>query len=299
MFGWLGKIFGVLLLGLFVSLSTVYLYFSRQKGGPAMHRTFFSQLNKRTLVIAHRGGAGLFPENTLYAFQESWKLGVDVLEMDIHETVDGPLVVFHDKTVDRTTDGTGKIGEKKLEEVKKLNAGFNFTTDGGQTFPFRAEKITVPTLKEVFAALPDGRFNVEMKPESATIAASLCGLIREHNLSERVIVASVSQINLDNFRRACPEVATSASASEITGFFASYQTGLTESFTPRMSTLQTLKKLGGMQIVSRQFVETAHKRNLQVHVWTINRPEEMRDLIETGVDGIITDYPDRLLTILK
>jgi glycerophosphoryl diester phosphodiesterase len=299
MFGWLFRIFSVVLLGAFISLSGIYLYFSSQKGEPAMNRTFFSQLNKRPLVIAHRGGAGLFPENTLHAFQESWKLGVDVLEMDIHETADGQLVVFHDRTVDRTTDGAGKIGEKTLEEVKRLNAGFNFTIDGGQTFPFRAAKITVPTLKEVFEALPDGRFNIEMKPESATIAASLCGLIRDHKLSEKVIVASVGQTNLDNFRRECPEVATSASASEITGFFASYQTGLTESFTPPMSTLQTLKKLGGMQIISREFVETAHKRNLQVHVWTINQPEEMRDLIETGVDGIMTDYPDRLLNLLK
>lgn len=295
MFGFLLKSFGIIFLFVSVTLSGLYVYLFNQTGTPAATHPFFVQTNKRPLVIAHRGGAGIFPENTLYAFQESWKLGVDILEMDIWETADGKLVVMHDKTVNRTTDGEGNISEMTLESVKKLNAGYKFSQDGGQTFPFREQKINVSTLNEVFQALPQARFNIEMKPDTPTIAASLCNLIREHNLTEKVIVASVSGTNLENFRRECSEVATSASASEVLQYFTYYKTGLGENYTPKMSSLQTLKRLFGMQVVSKEFVETAHKLNLQVHVWTINQPEDMKQLIEIGVDGIMTDYPDRLL----
>ncbi|NJM54345.1 MAG: glycerophosphodiester phosphodiesterase, partial [Blastocatellia bacterium] len=228
MFGFLLKSFAIIFLFVSVTLSGIYVYLFNQTGKPAETHPFFAHTSKRPLVIAHRGGAGIFPENTLYAFQESWKLGVDILEMDIWETADGKLVVFHDKTLNRTTDGEGNIGEKTLEEIKKLNAAFKFSKDGGQTFPLREQKISVPTLEEVFKALPNARFNIEMKPESPTIAASLCNLIREHNLRDKVIAASVSQSNLDNFRRECSEVATSASFSEVLSFFTYYKTGTGE-----------------------------------------------------------------------
>ncbi len=298
MFSWVIKIFGVFLLSIALSLSGIYAYLSIQTGEPITKQPFFVQTNKRPLVIAHRGGAGIFPENTIYAFQQSWKLGVDVLEMDIRETSDGKLVIMHDAKVNRTTDGEGNISEMTLEAVKKLNAGFNFTTNGGQTFPLREQKITVPTLEEVFETLPDARFNIEIKPESPTIVNSLCNLIRERKMSEKVIVASFSQKSLDEFRRECPEVVTSASTPEITKFLAYYKTGLGESYSPNMSALQTPEKFGSLQIVTKEFVETARKLNLQVHVWTINQPEDMQRLIEIGVDGIMTDYPDRLLEVV-
>ena len=239
MFGWLIKIFGVFLLSIAVILGGIYGYLSIQTGKPAIERPFFNQTVARPLVIAHRGGAGLFPENTLYAFQSSWKLGVDVLEMDIRETSDGKLVVMHDAKVNRTTDGEGNISEMTLEAVKKLNAGFNFSKDGGQTFPLREQKITVPTLAEVFEALPDAKFNIEIKNESPTVANSLCNLIGERKMSERVVIASFSQKSLDEFRAECAEVATSASTPEITKFLAYYKTGLGESYSPPMSALVT------------------------------------------------------------
>lgn len=297
MFGFLFKSFGILLLFLSITISGTYVYLANQTGVRAASHPFFVKINKRPLVIAHRGGAGIFPENTLYAFQESWKLGVDILELDIHETADGKLVVIHDKTLNRTTDGEGNVSEKTLEEIKKLNAGYKFSRDGGQTFPLREQKITIPTLKEVFKALPDARFNIEMKPESPSIAASLCSLIRTHNLSEKVIVASVSQTNLESFRQQCSEVATSASASEVLKYFSYYKTGLGENYAPQMTSLQTLRRLFGLQVVSKEFVEVSHKLNLQVHVWTINNPEDMKQLFEIGVDGIMTDHPDKLLEV--
>jgi len=292
------KWLGVFLIGATLGMGGIYGYLSTQTGQPTAKRPFFVEGAKRPLVIAHRGGGGVFPENTLYAFQSAWKLGVDVLEMDIRETADGQLVIMHDKSVRRTTDGDGEVSEIKLEDLKKLNAGFNFTADGGQTFPFREQKVSIPTLAEVFTVLPDAKFNLEIKHQTPTMVGSLCRLIREHQMSEKVMVAAFSQTSLDEFRETCPEVATSGSTSEITKFFVYYKSGLGNSYTPLMSALQTPEKVGGWQIVSNEFVETARRLNLQVHVWTVNQPADMQRLIDNQVDGIMTDYPDKLLDLL-
>lgn len=297
MFAFLLRILGVVFLFCSVTISGIYVYLANQKGDPAATRPYFTKLNKHPLVIAHRGGAGIFPENTLYAFQESWKLGVDVLETDVRETSDGKLVLLHDKTVNRTTDGEGEISQMSLEEVKELNAAAKFVTDNGQAFPLPYQKITIPTLDEVFSALPEAKFNIEIKQPSPTIDDSLCNLIRERKMTEKVVVASFSQEALDEFRGKCPEVATSASTSEMTKFLAYQKTGISESFNPQMSALQTAEKLGFLQIVTKDFIENAHKLNLQVHVWTINNPDDMRRLFELGVDGIMTNYPDKLLKV--
>jgi glycerophosphoryl diester phosphodiesterase len=294
------RLFAGFLLVVSMGIGAVYTYFGWSEGVPAPDRGFFTIAElPRPLVIAHRGGAGLFPENTLYAFEQSWKIGIDVLELDVNETADGKLVVMHDRTVNRTTDGSGQISEMTLEAIKKLNAGYRFSPDGGRSFPFREQKIPVPTLEEVFAALPDARFNIEPKQASPTIIKSLCALIRDRKMTEKVIVGSFNQTGLDDFRRACPEVATSAGTSEVSQFLTMYKTGLGASYSPTMQALQIPEKIGSLQIVSKEFVETARRLNLQVHVWTINETADMQRLLETGVDGIMTDYPDRLLKLLN
>lgn len=293
-FRWLGYFFsGVLLVAL-----SFYFYMFFSKGKPAEAKEIFTIEMPRPLVFAHRGGGGLFPENTLEAFKYSAELGVDVLELDIHATADGKLVVLHDAVVDRTTGGNGRISEMSLEQLKKLDAGFQFSTDGGKTFPFRGKGINVPTLEEVFAAFPAMTFNIEPKQQTPSITQHLCTLLRRRNVTGRVVVGSFRQEVLDEFRAECPEVATSASPAEVSKFLAMYKTGLGESYTPPMQALQIPENVGYLNIVSKDFVETAHKLNLKVHVWTINDPNEMRKLLEMGVDGIMTDYPGRLLEIL-
>lgn len=283
-----------------MGIGAVYTYFGWSEGVPAADRGFFTIAElPRPLVIAHRGGAGLFPENTLHAFEQSWKMGVDVLELDVRETADKKLVVMHDRTVDRTTDGSGQISEMTLESVKKLDAGYRFSPDGGQTFPLRGQKISVPTLAEVFNALPDAKFNIEPKQASPTLIKSLCAQIRERKMTQKVVVGSFNQTGLDDFRRECPEVATSAGTSEVSQFLTMYKTGLGASYSPAMQALQIPEKIGSLQIVSKEFIETARRLNLDVHVWTINETADMQRLLETGVDGIMTDYPDRLLKLLN
>ncbi len=293
------KWFGYFLLGVIFILAGIYIYLSMQTGEKAIEREVFKREGSRFLVFAHRGGGGLHPENTLGAFEYSAQMGADVLELDVHSTADGMLVVMHDGTVDRTTDGTGKIGEMTLEAVKKLDAGFPFTSDGGKTYPFRGQGIQVPTLEEVFAALPEMTFNIEPKQAEPSITKPLCEMIRARKMTDKVIVGSFRQTAINEFRQFCPEVATSATPSEVTDFLARSKTGISASYTPPFQALQVPRNLGSLSVVDKNFVENAHRKNLKVHVWTINETTDMQRLIEVGVDGIMTDYPDRLLNLLN
>lgn len=294
----LAKWFGIFLLFVIVCAGVFYIYLASRTGEAAVGRLVFTNNRSPVLVFAHRGGGGLIPENTLEAFVYSAKMGVDVLELDVRSTADGTLVVMHDGDVARTTNGSGRVTDLTLEALTKLDAGYLFTPDNGQTYPFRGKGITVPTLAEIFEALPDTTFNIEPKQQEPPITAPLCSLIRERKMTDKVIVGSFNQTNLDNFRRECAEVATSAGPSEVSEFLALSKTGIGGSYSPRMQALQVPEKIGALQIVTKQFVDAAHERNLKVHVWTINNTEDMKRLIDLGVDGIMTDYPDQLLELL-
>ena len=252
----------------------------------------------RPLVMAHRGGAGLWPENTMFAFKRAHDLGVDVIELDVHSTSDGALVVMHDAIIDRTTNKTGLVNDLTLAQIKKLDAGYRWSMDGMKTFPWRGQGITVPTLDEVFTRLPEMRFNIEPKQESPSLAKPLCRMIREKGMINKVIVGSFRQTVLDEFRRECPEVATSASPNEVREFVGVYKARRDAAYRPVMRALQVPEYVGGVQVLNRDFVAAAHLRNLQVHAWTVNETESMKRLIEIGVDGIMTDYPDRLMSLI-
>lgn len=292
------KWFAVPALAVVLAGCVFYAVLSRSKGEVVPEHKYFQSDAGRTLVIAHRGGAGLWPENTLHAFERAVALGVDVLETDVRATADGELVVFHDEGVERTTDGAGRVGSLTLAELKRLDAAYRWSPDGGRTFPLRGSGVTVPTLREVFAALPHMRFNIEPKQAVPAIAAPLCRLIREHGMTERVLVASFSATTLGEFRRECPEVATSAATGEVASFLTLHGAGLAASYSPAMQALQVPEHAGALRVLTRDFVGAAHGRNLHVHAWTVNAEGDMRRLVELGVDGIMTDYPDRLLKVL-
>jgi glycerophosphoryl diester phosphodiesterase len=257
-----------------------------------------SQKSKRPLVMAHRGGAGLWPENTLLAFERARDLGVDVIELDVHSTADGALVVMHDATIERTTDGRGRINDLTLAEVKKLDAGYRWSIDGSKTFPGRGQGLSVPTLDEVFTRLPAMRFNIEPKQETPSLAKPLCRMIRERGMANKVIVGSFRQTVLDEFRRECPEVATSASPNEVSEFMRIQRGPVNAPYRPVIHALQVPEYVGGTLVLTKEFVDAAHSKGLQVHAWTVNEIEAMKRLIALGVDGIMTDYPDRLLSLL-
>jgi glycerophosphoryl diester phosphodiesterase len=265
---------------------------------PAAEHPFFAQFAHRPLVMAHRGGKGLWPENTLYAFEQAATLGVDILEMDIHSTADGVLVVLHDSTVDRTTDGTGQIHDLTLDQVKALDAGYRWSPDDGQTFPARGKGITIPTLQEVFTSLPTMPMNIEIKQADPPLAKPLCQTMREQGMADRVLVASFHEETTREFRRVCPEVATSTSQNEVLTLFALSKVFLESAYSPGGGAVQVPEYRSGLHVLTPRFVDAVHQRNLQVHAWTINDEDDMQRLNDLGLDGIITDYPDRLMKLL-
>jgi glycerophosphoryl diester phosphodiesterase len=292
------KVIGALVLCGVVMISALYATLAWSTEESAPEYKFSRQDARRLLVIAHRGGAGLWPENTLYAFERARALGVDMIETDVHSTADGVLVVMHDATVDRTTDGTGRINEMTLAQLKKLDAGYRFSTDGMKTFPQRGRGLTVPTLEEVFAQFPEMSFTIEPKQERPSLAKPLCRIIREKGMTNKVFIGSFRQTVLDEFRKECPEVATSASPVEVGEFMSKHKAVRDDAYRPVMRALQVPEYAGGIQVLSKDFVQAAHARNLQVHAWTVNETSAMSRLIEFGVDGVMTDYPDRLISLL-
>lgn len=284
------------LLGCVVAVVAVYSL-SVMSARPISDHPFFESTS-RPAVIAHRGGAGLRPENTLPAFRNAVAMGVDVLEMDIRSTSDGVLALMHDQTVNRTTDGTGPLHSFTFEQLRRLDAGYRWSPDGNRTFPFRGQGITVPTLEEVFTVFPTTRMNIEIKQTEASLIKPLCRMIRDFKMTNRVLVASFQAEALIEFRRECGEVATSASGSEVGKFLTLNSVALAAVYSPAAQAVQVPEYGGGLHVLTQSFVNAAHNRNLQVHAWTINETDDMRRLAAMGVDGIITDYPDRLLKLL-
>jgi glycerophosphoryl diester phosphodiesterase len=253
----------------------------------------------RPLVIAHQGGDGLWPSNTLFAFEHAADLGVDVLEMDIHMTKDGVLVVSHDETVDRLTDGTGLIKEKTLAEVQSYDAGYDWSPlDDGAEFPYRGQGITIPTLESVFERFPNYRMNIEIKQSDPPIHQQFCALIRKYGMEDKVLVASFKDEALAEFRETCPEVATSGSRGQIKPFIYMHLAFLGRLYPPNFSAVQLPIEDSGITLLTSRFVKVAHARGLWVDAWTIDGPAEMQMLIGIGVDGIITDRPDVLMEVL-
>lgn len=266
------------------------------------HAFFGPPAQGSVLVIAHQGGDGLRPSNTLAAFTHAAELGVDVLEMDIHSTSDGVLVVIHDDTIDRTTDGSGRVQDYTFAELQQFDAGYDWPTlaeEAGRTDrPYRGQGITIPSLEEVLQAFPDYRMNIEIKQREPSIAAPLCAMLRAYELTDQALVASFHPQSIDEFRAACPEVPTSGVEPEIRLFYVLNTLTLSAAFQPGMYAFQVPEYAGGLQVVTPGFVQGAAAHNIDVHVWTVNTPEDMQRMLDIGVQGIITDYPDRLLALL-
>ena len=251
-------------------------------------RPFFQNSKRPMEVIAHRGGGGEWPGETIYAFEHALEIGVDILEMDVHRTRDGALVLMHNATVDDTTNGTGAIKDLDLEYIRTLDAAYTWPA-------LRGTGIGVPELAEVFDRFPHVRMNVEIKQREPSLVRDLCQLIKSKGKEDEVLIASFWDHALHEFRELCPEVATSASPLEIGEFELDNFIGT--SFRPNTDAIQTRSK-EIVSVITRNFVTKAHALNLKVHGWTVNEHEEMVRLIDLGVDGIITDYPTELLALL-
>lgn len=253
---------------------------------------------ERPLVLAHQGGNHLWPDNTMLAFRNAYDMGVDVLEMDVHQSSDGHLVVIHDDTVDRTTNGTGRVSELTLSELQALDAAYNWPhhVDTGE-HPYRGQGVRIPTLREVFEAFPDIRMNVEIKQQDPPIVDALGELIDEFERWDRTLVASFSSRELTALRRRYPQAITSAGQAEVTGFFVLNTVFLSDIYFPAAEAFQVPEYSGSLHVLTPRFIRAARRQNLDVHAWTINDRETMQRLLDLGVDGIITDRPDLALEL--
>lgn len=256
----------------------------------------------RPLVIAHQGGDGVWPGDTLFAFEKAVEVGADVLEMDAHITQDGHIVLMHDETVDDTTNGTGLIEEMTLEELQRLDAAYDWSPDSGVTFPFRGQGITVPALAEVFERFPHMRYVIEIKRSGIPVEKPLCDLIRRYEMETKVLVASFHDEVMQTFRGVCPQVATSASRGEVTKFVILGKLFLSGLVAPGYQAIQPPydpAESYNIPIMTKRFIREAHAKNIRVEPWTVDDPALMRQYIEWGVDGIITDRPDLMVELLK
>jgi glycerophosphoryl diester phosphodiesterase len=285
----------VILLAITVAIFSMAALFAR----PAPDHPYFAAGRPGLQVIAHRGGAGLRPENTLAAFSHAAQIGADVLEMDVQPTADGAIVCIHDATVDRTTDGRGRVESFTLSELQRLDAGYHWSGDGGRSHPFRGAGVRVPALGEVLARFPQMRMIVEMKRGGPGLAQPLCQLIRRFGRTQRTLVASFNDDAMAAFRTACPEVATAMSVREARMFHGLYSARLAGVYSPPAPALLMPYRLRGEVLATKALVGAAHRRNLKVNVWEISDEERMGELIGIGVEGIMTDRPDRLLALLR
>lgn len=281
----------------------VYLYFAMTF--KPLQTIPYYQNQGTTQVIAHQGGLGERPANTMLAFDWAQEIGVDAFELDVHMTHDGVLVVIHDDTVNRTTDGSGPIKELNYSQIKDLDAGYTFelVSDSGETeYPYRGQGATIPTLEEVLSQHPSMRVLLEIKPDDIQVSEALCQILRRQEATDRVIVSSFHENPVRHFRSICPEVGTSATENEVRLFFLLNRLGLERLLRPDYNSfalpLETsLPLIGNFQLINERLVQGASLLNLPVEVWTVNEDDELLYLLDLGVSGIITDYPSKLLAM--
>lgn len=245
------------------------------------------------VAIAHRGSRVLWPENTDTSFRGAYELGYRHFETDLHRTADDVLVCFHDPTVDRTTEGSGRVESLTLEQLQSLDAGFRHGTVDG--YSYRDRGVTVPTLRWVLETFPDVSVVVDMKCDG--LAGLLADLIEELEAHDRLIVGSFADDRLLEFQGLTGgRVPVSSGPALARMWVLASRVG--RGAGGDVAALQLPSRMRGVRIVDEKLVAVAHKSGLQVHVWTVNDHGEMRSLLDIGVDGLITDRPDRLKEIL-
>lgn len=248
--------------------------------------------------IAHGGAQGHAPGNTLEAFALALEQGADALEMDAQLTADGEVVLIHDGTVDRTTDGTGAVADMTLDELQELDAGHRFEGPDGD-FPYRGTGVRIPTLDGVFAAFPDIPMIIELKTDSGPgIVPAVADRVRAHGREDDVVVASFSLDYIREFRELLPGVPTNMPEAELRDFYVRQLLGVDRWWSPPGEFLQVPEVHEGLRVVTPGTVAAAHRRGTAMQVWTVNEAEDMNRLLNLGVDGIMTDYPDRLEAVV-
>jgi len=270
-------------------------------------------LARRVVAYAHQGGSFEGPSSTLAAIAHAIEHGATAVELDVHATKDRHLVVCHDETVDRTTNHVGEIANLTLAEIRDMDNAYWWIAGDAVTHGRGAEEYVyrgraplerafgIATLEEVCEAFPGVALNVDIKrtsPDVEPYERLLADELRRLERTSSVIVASFHDEAIKRFRALAPEVHTSAATDETAAFFFSLLDGSKPEVAPVVA-FQVPATYGDVTVVDERFVEAAHRVGIAVHVWTINDVDEMNRLLDVGVDGIISDTPSPLATILE
>jgi glycerophosphoryl diester phosphodiesterase len=250
----------------------------------------------RPLVFAHRGGCALGPENTIRAFDRGLAAGADGIELDVHLSRDGIVVVHHDETLDRTTDARGPLAACTADELARVDAACRFDPGGGD--PLRGRGVGVPRLRVVLERYPGIPVIVELKGDSTTLAVRVVDDLRAAGALERAWLGSYSRRALRAARAYEPRLATGAAPEETRWALYRSWVGWPLGPTPYRA-LQVPETSGRTRIVSPRFVRAAHAAGLPVHVWVVDAEADIRRLLAWGVDGIITDRPDVAARVVR
>jgi glycerophosphoryl diester phosphodiesterase len=271
-------------------------------------------LDRRVLAYAHQGGAREAPSSTLWAMEQALAAGADALELDVHATVDGHLVVCHDPTLDRTTDGAGPIAAHRLDELARLDAAYHFVPGVGarpgrpaSAYPLRGrapddERFRVPTLESVLRRFPGVLLNLDVKQRPPQVPAyehHLVDLLQAHGRTHDVIVAAFDERSTAVVASLAPEIPLSPGRRGVAAFAAALRLRRpVPSRLRRYAALQLPVRVAGRPFLTPRLVEAAHAAGLAVHAWTVDEPGEIRRLVGLGVDGVMSDRPGVLAGVL-
>ncbi|MDQ3680099.1 MAG: glycerophosphodiester phosphodiesterase [Actinomycetota bacterium] len=270
-------------------------------------------LSRRVLNYAHQGGAREAPSSTLLAMRRALDAGAVALELDLHATVDRQVVVCHDATVDRTTNGTGSFADMALEAVQSLDAAYWWVPGSvvdhhasPDDYPLRGRapadhELRVPTFREVLEAFPFAYLNLDIKQTAPMVEPYeklVADLLHEHGRHDDVIVASFSDAATEAFSALAPEISTAAGLVAMSEFYVAVREGA-EPPPMRHHALQVPPYYEDEIVVDTTLVAAAHRAGVAVHVWTVDEAEEMERLIDLDVEGIMTDCPTVLAGVLR
>lgn len=252
------------------------------------------------IVIGHRGCAGEQPENTLASFARGLTRGAAILESDVHLTRDGVPVLIHDDDVSRCTEGEGRVGELDVAALQALDAGYRFSPDGGASFPERGRGHRIPTLAEAFRAFPTARFNLELKESAPGLVQRTLEVVTAADRAATTLLTAEKDAVMRALRSAVAETRAGVALGASTGEVAAFAVAALKGEAPPQGpmALQIPPRFGDHTLATPELIRFAHAHGVQVHVWTIDDPDEMAELLDRGVDGIVTDHPGRMVELL-
>lgn len=254
--------------------------------------------SRRPWVIAHRGGAGEAPENTAEAFVRVAGR-VAMIEMDVRLSADGQWVIIHDEDLIRTSNESGPVWERTAEALAKVDVGYFWSSDGGQTFPYRSKGIGVPTLAHVLRQFAHVPLSIEIKERTTSGIEQLAALIMAMPPQARVIVGSEHHAPVALLRKLLPGLATYATRREVLGLLFRMRISrflpiFRQRARPPFCALAVPESHGNLMLLTPEFMAEAKRLGVMVHVWTVNEERVARRLVALGVDGIVTDYPEKM-----